>query len=450
MPNDFIDDLNTINRAFLCFNDRKELEDFTKISFSNRNNAAKASFEKRYNAFERLAEDARKNCWIDLRQFLDVYDEASNNSSTAKQSDIYGLIDDYIDGDDGDDLSLKTAVNVLILSGLLPHKRSRKGVVGDIRKDFETFFTMIEDYCKAAGRDDFGYMGIYREQFAEADTDILTRLMLVSNASDILLTLRRYNNPKSRYEAVNGFGTAVYDLDGFYCGYDGYNTNSFWELELDQNERKNYFLTHYYKKDDHYEYITYQAIIIEKRGIRQLSVTSDKYSRTLCENGSAADEEALFWLDFYTKPTSIYTKDDKRIKKLALERVSSKGMRLDLEMLCRVENDELYRQKKVNSESATDQKYCYFKSGKLTAITEDSLIFDLPDDVKCELQTNQSFISVPRSGDLSCYDSINSDVCFVVFGDGKVYLAFYNLNKFLDVAGLLNGDTSDSLADCNN
>ncbi len=443
MPNDFIDDLNTINRAFLCFNDRKELEDFTKISFSNRNNAAKASFEKRYNAFERLAEDARNNCWIDLRQFLDIYDEVSNNSSTEKQSYIYGLIDAYIDGDDADDLSLKTAVKILILTGLLPHKRTRKGVVGDIRNDFVKFFTLIEDYCKATGRDDYGYMGIYREQFAEADTDILTRLMLVSNASDILLTLRRYNNPKSRYAAVNGFGTAVHDLDGIYCSFDGYNTNSFWELELDNVERKNYFLTHYYKNDDHYEHIIYQAIIIEKRGIRQLWVMSDKYSRTLCEKDSAEDEEILFWLDFYTKPTSIYPKNDKRIKKLALERVSSKGLRLDLEMLCRVENDDSFLKRKEKSVLATELKYCFFKSGRLTAVTEDSLVFDIPDDVKCELQTNQSFISVPRTGDLMCYDSINSDVCFVVFGDGKVYLAFYNLNKFLDVAGLLNGDTSN-------
>jgi hypothetical protein len=98
-----------------------------------------------------------------------------------------------------------------------------------------------------------------------------------------------------------------------------------------------------------------------------------------------------------------------------------------------VENSDPYLKLIENAVLTTDPKYLYFKSGKLTAITEDYLCFDLPDDVRAALNTNQTSIKIRRENELACYESINSDVCFAVFADGAVYLAFYNLNKFYDV-----------------
>ncbi|MBQ3656003.1 MAG: hypothetical protein II956_04030 [Bacteroidales bacterium] len=86
-----------------------------------------------------------------------------------------------------------------------------------------------------------------------------------------------------------------------------------------------------------------------------------------------------------------------------------------------------------NAVLITKPKYLYTKSGKLSAVTEDSLIFDLPDDVKAALKTTETTLKIPRTDDLKCYENINDDICFVLFGDGKVFLAFYALNKFMAI-----------------
>ena len=47
MNNLFVDELNIINRTYLFYNDRNELEKETSLHFSQANNAAKSGFEKR-------------------------------------------------------------------------------------------------------------------------------------------------------------------------------------------------------------------------------------------------------------------------------------------------------------------------------------------------------------------------------------------------------------------
>ena len=437
-PNDFISDLNAINRTYLFFNDRKELEDFTGISFSNNNTAAKASFEKRYTAFHKLADDAKKICGIDLKQLLEIYEEESefiskNKPSTLRKSNIYNLLDSYIFDDEIADYSLRMTVVLLILTKLLPKFTSHRGPAENLEEDFEKFYVLIDDYCKTTGKLTFGYLDIHRENLQATEPKYLSRILLISIAADVLLTLRNYNNDKCKYVAATKLRNEHYDLTGFYCNYDGDNTRDFWLLEYDDEERKNYFLTHYVKVDEHYEYTIYQMFIRDFRGLNHFTIMSEKYARKCCENGSAEDEETSFWVDFSNKPTNIYKSDDDTIKKLTFDRVSTKGFDINLTELYRVENSDPYVKLIENAVLTTDPKFLYTKSGKLTAITEDYLYFDLPDDVRAALNTNQTSIKIRRENELACYESINSDVCFAVFGDGAVYLAFYHLNKFYDV-----------------
>lgn len=441
-PNDFITDLNAINRTYLFFNDRKELEDFTGISFSNHNTAAKASFEKRYTAFQKLADDAQKIYGIDLKQLLEIYAELSETIATekpsmSKKSNIYELLDSFIFDDEIADYSLRMAVMILILTKLLPKFNSRMGSVENLLGDFEKFYALIDDYCKATGKITFGYIDIHRESLYAAAPKKLSRIMLISIAADVLLTIRNYNNEKSKYAAAAKFRNEVYDLTGIYCNYDGDNTRDFWLLEYDDDERKNYFLSHYVKVDEHYEYTIYQMLVKDFRGLNHFTIMSEKYARKWCENGYSQDEEASFWVDFSFKPTNIYKTDDKTIKKLTFDRVSSKGFNINLTELYRVKEIDCYLQKIEDAVLTTEPKFLYTKSGKLTAITEDYLCFDLPDDVRAVLDTNQTSIKIRRENELACYESINSDVCFAVFADGAVYLAFYNLNKFYDVRKII-------------
>lgn len=442
IPNDFITDLNAINRTYLFFNDRKELEDFTGISFSNNNTAAKASFERRYTAFQKLAADAKKVCGIDLKQLLEIYAELSETIATEKpsmfkKSNIYELLDSFIFDDEIADYSLRMAVRILIMTKHLPKFTSHKGPAENLLGDFEKFYALIDDYCRATGKITFGYIDIHRENLYATDPKDLSRMLLISIAADVLLTIRNCNNEKSKYAAIAKLRNEVYDLTGIYCNYDGDNTRDFWLLEYDDDERKNYFLSHYVKVDDHYEYTIYQMFLRDFRGLTHFTIMSEKFARKCCENGSAQDEEASFWVDFSCKPTNIYKSDDKTIKKLTFDRVSSKGFNINLTELYRVKEIDCYLQKIENAVLTTDPKYLYIKSGKLTAITEDYLYFDLPDDVRAALNTNQTSIKIRRENELACYESINSDVCFAVFADGAVYLAFYNLNKFYDVRKIL-------------
>ena len=442
IPNDFILDLNAINRTYLFFNDRKKLEDFTGISFSNNNTAAKASFERRYTAFQKLAADAKKVCGFDLQQLLEIYEKLSETIATekpsmSKKSNIYELLDSFIFDDEIADYSLRMAVRILIMTKHLPKYNSHKGPAENLLGDFEKFYALIDDYCRATGKITFGYIDIHRENLYATDPKDLSRMLLISIAADVLLTIRNCNNEKSKYAAIAKLRNEVYDLTGIYCNYDGDNTRDFWLLEYDDDERKNYFLSHYVKVDEHYEYTIYQMFIRDFRGLNHFTIMSEKFARKCCENGSAQDEEASFWVDFSRKPTNIYKSDDKTIKKLTFDRVSSKGFDICLTELYRVENSAPYVKLIENAVLTTDPKYLYFKSGKLTAITEDYLCFDLPDDVRAVLNTNQTSIKIRRENELACYESINSDVCFAVFADGAVYLAFYNLNKFYDVRKII-------------
>ena len=425
----FTSALNAINRTFLFFNDRKGLENFTGLNFSNNNTAAKFSFEKRYNAFQKLSSEAKNICNLDLKEVLEDYEKISgfiseSKKTITKESDIYEIIDDFISDDDITDYSLKIALSVLILTGLLPKFSSRKGNVENIAENFEKFYLLIENYCKATGKQDFGYIDIHLEQFQQTDTKDLSRIMLISIAADVLKTIKNYNNAKSRFVATKNFQNAVYDLEGIYCSTEDDNVNDFWTLEYDENEGKNYFLTHCFTNNNRAECIYYQAVITNYLSLKHLTVMSEKFSRTLCENGSAENEQALFWLEISDK-------------KLTFERISSKGFDIDLTTLYRKENIASYLPKIENSVLITDPKFLYTKEGKLSAVTEDFLLFDLPDNVKTALKTSETMLKIPRTGDLQNYENINDDICFVIFGDRKVYLAFYNLNKFLDVTGML-------------
>jgi hypothetical protein len=244
--------------------------------------------------------------------------------------------------------------------------------------------------------------------------------MLISIAADVLKTIKNYNNAKSRFVATKNFQTAVYDLVGIYCSTEDDNVNDFWTLEYDENEGKNYFLTHCFTNNNRTECVYYQAVITNYLSLKHLTVMSEKFSRTLCENGSAENEQALFWLEISDK-------------KLTFERISSKGFNIDLTTLYRKENIASYLPKIENSVLITDPKFLYTKEGKLSAVTEDFLLFDLPDNVKTALKTSETMLKIPRTGDLKNYENINDDICFVIFGDGAVYLAFYHLNKFYDL-----------------
>ena len=247
IPNDFITDLNAINRTYLFFNDRKELEDFTGISFSNNNTAAKASFEKRYTAFQKLAADAKKVCGIDLKQLLEIYAELSETIATekpsmSKKSNIYELLDSFIFDDEIADYSLRMAVMILIMTKLLPKYTSHKGPAENLLEDFEKFYALIDDYCKATGKITFGYIDIHRENLYATDPKDLSRMLLISIAADVLLTIRNCNNEKSKYAAIAKLRNEVYDLTGIYCSYDGDNTRDFWLLEYDDEESLGFLL----------------------------------------------------------------------------------------------------------------------------------------------------------------------------------------------------------------
>ena len=185
IPNDFITDLNAINRTYLFFNDRKELEDFTGISFSNNNTAAKASFEKRYTAFQKLAADAKKVCGFDLKQLLEIYEKLSETIATekpsmSKKSNIYELLDSFIFDDEIADYSLRMAVRILIMTKHLPKYNSHKGPAENLLGDFEKFYALIDDYCRATGKNTFGYIDIHRESLYATDPKDLSRMLLIS------------------------------------------------------------------------------------------------------------------------------------------------------------------------------------------------------------------------------------------------------------------------------
>ena len=426
MTNNFITDLNAINRTFLFFNDRKGLEDFTGLNFSNNNTSAKFSFEKRYNAYEKLSDYAKNNCNVDLKILLETYEEISKlitdeKPSTLKELNIYDIIDDFINENDKvENLSLKAAFLVLILTGLLPKYSSRKGNVENIENNFEKFYSLIEDYCKKNGKIDYGYLKIHREQFQQVDSQDLSRILLISIASDVLTTLKNYNNPQSRFAVSKDFRTEFYDIDGIYCNTKDGNINDFWTLEYDDNEKKNYFLSHYFTRNNRTECVFYQAVMKNYLSLTHLTVMSEKFWRTFCENGSVENEQALFWIEFSSD-------------KISFERIDSDGFDINLTVLYRVDNIDSYVPKIENSVLITEPKYLYTKSGKITAVTEDYLIFELPDDVKSALKTTEKQLKIPRTDDLRCYESINDEVCFVIFEDKKVCLAFYALNKFIPI-----------------
>ncbi|MBQ3656002.1 MAG: hypothetical protein II956_04025 [Bacteroidales bacterium] len=114
------------------------------------------------------------------------------------------------------------------MTKLLPKFTSRKGNVENIENNFEKFYSLIENYCNATGKKDFGYLKIHREQFQQADPKDLSRIMLISIAADVLLSLKNFNNPKSRFAVSKNFKTEVYNLDGIYCSTNGDNINDFW------------------------------------------------------------------------------------------------------------------------------------------------------------------------------------------------------------------------------
>ena len=77
MNNLFVNELNIINRTYLFYNDRKELEKETSLHFSQANNAAKSGFEKRYLAFEKLSKYAKEVCNLELKKLLEIYQNVS-------------------------------------------------------------------------------------------------------------------------------------------------------------------------------------------------------------------------------------------------------------------------------------------------------------------------------------------------------------------------------------
>ena len=437
----FVEELDTINRTYLFFNERKKLEDYTGISFSNHNTAIKSSFEKRYMAFEKLSRRAKEICNIDLDTLLKIYAQTSELITSeglkinhANNSKIYEIIDDFIADEEIADLSLNAAVMVLILSGRLPKISTHKGNVENLGNDFESFFTLIDDYCQATGKPRLSYIDIHREQIQQNGIEYLSRMELIMAAVDILLVLRNYHNHKSRYATLDKFKNTIYNIDGVYCSTDSDNTRNFWTVEFDQDNGLNYFFTHYTSDGDRTECTCYNALIIERNRVIHMSLLSDKYARKLCENSGYDNEETLFFLEFSKKPTRLYPTPDDNIKLITFERVSSKGFDINLTQLYRIKNTGFYINRTENALVKTDEKYLYTRTGELSAVTEDSLLIALPDKIKEALNTDKNRLKVPRSNELACYESINSDIFFVHFMDGKVYLGFYNLNKFYDLS----------------
>ena len=158
MNNLFVDELNIINRTYLFYNDRKELEKETSLHFSQANNAAKSGFEKRYLAFEKLSKYAKEVCNFELKKLLEIYQNVSElidkegiRRSRVKKADIFGVVSKYISDEESDtDSALTATVRFLILSGLLPKTTSKQGGSKNIRKDFERMIDFFEDYCRTA------------------------------------------------------------------------------------------------------------------------------------------------------------------------------------------------------------------------------------------------------------------------------------------------------------
>ncbi|MBR4264513.1 MAG: hypothetical protein IKP73_18660 [Bacteroidales bacterium] len=445
MNNLFVNELNIINRTYLFYNDRKELEKETSLHFSQANNAAKSGFEKRYLAFEKLSKYAKEVCNLELKKLLEIYQNVSEQidkegirRSRVKKADIFGVVSKYIsDEKSGTDSALTATVRFLILAGLLPKTTSKQGGSKNIRKDFERMIDFFEDYCRTAKLMSYNHLDIHRENLADADDDALSRILLIDAARNILQSIKNFNNRKSLFEAAKNFQNVRCDLEGVYSRYDGDSPSDFWYVYFDEERENNYFLVHFYKNKTtgRLEYVCYVGLLRKYLDLQELTVFSDKYWRILCENSGIedSDETVRFWVDFSKKTTKIYPSDDGKIKKITFDRVYSKGVKLPLKTLYRVENFEDYFQLTDTAENATDDKYLHDITGTLYAITSDYFYISLTETDMAALKTDKKYLKVPRTEDLSLCDNIHSEVFLVHFGDGAVYLAFYHLNKFYDL-----------------
>ncbi len=445
MNDPLAEDLNIINRTFLFFNDRKELEKFTSLTFSSANNAAKSGFEKRYLAFKKLSKEAKETYDMDLKHLLEVYQKVSNSlskqcvrKSSVKKKNIFDIIRGYIiDAGNIPDAALETAIMVLILAGLMPKITSKHGPSENIRKDLEQMYDLFDEFCQNESLQSFNYIDIHRESLMSADDDILCRIFLIAMAKDVLLTLKNYNNRKCLFEVSRKFHNVVVDLDGIYSRYDGDSPSDFWLFFWDDEDGKSYFLIHFYKNKEtnRLEFVKYHCIMREYLEMKELTIYSDKRSRILCENSGVEDtnEYAQFWLDFSNKSTNIYPSNDDSIKTISFDRVYSKGLKLPLKTLYRIENNEEYFKLMDTAVCATEAKYLWEPTGTLFAITNDFFYFLLTDVDKASLHIYKKYLKVPRTGDLVMCDNINSDAFLARFYDGAVFLSFYHLNRMFDL-----------------
>jgi len=441
----FVKELNIINRTYLFYNDRKVLEKKTSLHFSQANNAAKSGFEKRYWAFDKLEKEASETYGIELKRLLEIYQNVSNvvseqgiRRSSVKKTDIFGVVSNYIYEDDNSaDFALATSIKMLILSGLLPTSISKQGPPENIKKDFEQLLDLFDEYCQSAKLRTNNFLDIHRESLADADDDMLCRIMLIFVAKDILQSLKNFNNRKSLFAASINFKNVVYDLEGIYSRYDGDSPSNFWALLYDDERGTSYFLIHFYKNKNtgRLEFVRYLGVLRETLGLKELTIYSDKHSRILCENSGIEDsnENVRYWVEFSKKTTQMYPSNDNCIKKISFDRVYSKGMKLSLKSLYLVENPEDYLQLMDDAINATDDKYLYDITGTLFAITRDFFYIQLTEADMLSLKTDKKYLKVPRTDDLTLCDNIHSEVFLVHFGDGAVYLAFYHLSKFYDV-----------------
>lgn len=431
-----VEELNTINKTFLLFNTRQELESFTGISFSNGNNASKSSGSSRYAAWDKLCKKVSDdNRDVELGFLLGEYVATSNyfeslKSIKDKKQYAFNILTNAIDS--MKNMEYDVEILFLMLVGLLPKVNTNKGVPSDIVSDFLSLCDIMDEYLvsikdrmevnvRVVDNQRYSINQIIRKGLINSE---LYRARLIIMAKHITKTIAEFfrkseidNSPKVNFDA---------SIEGFWQDVDQQVTNRFYEIRIIETDA--FAIIRYSNSNVEITSEYVQMIFMEDS---KFYIRSPKAFRMHLSD-IKSDEELWGKVDLCFNITNLCPLPQQFPSVIIFNKQVGNHKIAPFEKLYRIDDCKYYQRKAALSRSIVPKCYEADYQSEIYAVTKNDIYIKLEQRAR-EIFGNFRYMKIPNTAapNFSHFGYV-STLHLTIFQDNEVFLfeenTFYHRN----------------------